>query len=305
MKYAHFFRIITDMALKTANSDINPPILTSREQEVFDKLLAGTTGKEIAEELKISYDTFSYHRKKLYKKLGVSNIMELFTKYKTGSRVIPVNVVLEDGAGAKSGFPLKIIIPAAVAVFTVVFTIVWLSAQNKNDLFIPTIDPWYAICDSMSSSQISRIDEEIDGKTKSVFTISGFLFNDEEAPRYEGFYASLDMPFAGAFGRVFGDSLEAIRKMKSMSFKILGDGNKYYIRFPTFETIEGDHHIYIFESVKDEIMDININIPGDIRRFGWSGKDVAFIQNNIMFLQIQAAEPGDFSLKIWDIRFNK
>ena len=111
--------------------------------------------------------------------------------------------------------------------------------------------------------------------------------------------------YAGSLGRLFGESLNAARTMKSISFKVMGDGNKYYLKFPTFETIEGDYYFNIFQTEKDRLTNININIPGDLSRYGWSGKDVAFIQNNIMFIQIQPVDPGDFKTKIWDIRFNK
>jgi len=266
-------------------------VLTAREQEIFDKLLSGTTGKEIAQDLKISYDTVSYHRKKIYKKLGVKNILELFTKYKKGDRAIPVPMILEDETGVKSNIHLKILIPTVV--FTVVFAVVWLLLQNEKGSFIPSIDPWYAISDSNSSSQISRRDEMINGKMESVFYLSGSLYE-----RGSGSYA-------GSLGRLFGESLNAARTMKSISFKVMGDGNKYYLKFPTFETIEGDYYFNIFQTEKDRLTNININIPGDLSRYGWSGKDVAFIQNNIMFIQIQPVDPGDFKTKIWDIRFNK
>jgi|GEM_PF-3081963 len=55
--------------------------LTSREQEIFDLLLEGIPPKEIAFKLNVTYSTVDYHRTKLYGKLGVRNIQELFAKY--------------------------------------------------------------------------------------------------------------------------------------------------------------------------------------------------------------------------------
>ena len=55
--------------------------LTSREQEIFDLLLEGVSPKEIAYKLHISYHTVDSHRSKLYRKLGIQSIQELFTKY--------------------------------------------------------------------------------------------------------------------------------------------------------------------------------------------------------------------------------
>ena len=57
--------------------------LTSREKEIFNLLLEGNSLKEIAYNLKIAYSTVDYHRAKLYRKLGVNSIKELFAKYST------------------------------------------------------------------------------------------------------------------------------------------------------------------------------------------------------------------------------
>ena len=59
--------------------------LTFREQEIFDLLLEGIPPKEIAFKINVSYSTVDYHRTRLYGKLGVRNIQELFAKYSTNS----------------------------------------------------------------------------------------------------------------------------------------------------------------------------------------------------------------------------
>ena len=55
--------------------------LTPREQEIFTLLLKGTSPKEIAYTLKISYETVHHHQKNMYKKLSIQSIHELFAKY--------------------------------------------------------------------------------------------------------------------------------------------------------------------------------------------------------------------------------
>jgi hypothetical protein len=77
------------------------------------------------------------------------------------------------------------------------------------------------------------------------------------------------------------------------------------MRLPTFETIDGDHYVHVFQTVKDEISNVHINMPDDLFRLGWSGKDAPFIQGNIMFIQFQPVDPGDFNLKLWGLRFNQ
>jgi FixJ family two-component response regulator len=51
--------------------------LTKREQEVLDKLLAGSISKQIARELGISTRTVEAHRQSLLRKLGVGSVTEL------------------------------------------------------------------------------------------------------------------------------------------------------------------------------------------------------------------------------------
>ena len=55
--------------------------LTPREQEIFTMLLKGTSPKDIAYTLKISYETVHHHQKNLYRKLNIQSIQELFAKY--------------------------------------------------------------------------------------------------------------------------------------------------------------------------------------------------------------------------------
>ena len=55
--------------------------LTPREQEIFTLLLKGTSPKEIAYTLKISYETVHHHQKNMYRKLCIQSIQELFAKY--------------------------------------------------------------------------------------------------------------------------------------------------------------------------------------------------------------------------------
>jgi FixJ family two-component response regulator len=51
--------------------------LTRREQEVLDKLLAGSISRQIARELGISTRTVEAHRQNLLRKLGVGSVKEL------------------------------------------------------------------------------------------------------------------------------------------------------------------------------------------------------------------------------------
>ena len=60
--------------------------LSTREQEILNLLLEGLSPKEIASKLEITYYTVDFHRNKLYKKLNIHSIQELFAKYSKESK---------------------------------------------------------------------------------------------------------------------------------------------------------------------------------------------------------------------------
>ena len=62
---------------ESQNHDRQLATLTKREQEVLDKLLAGSISKQIARELEISTRTVEAHRQNLLRKLGVGSVKEL------------------------------------------------------------------------------------------------------------------------------------------------------------------------------------------------------------------------------------
>ena len=62
---------------ESQNHDRQLAKLTNREQEVLDKLLAGSISKQIARELGISTRTVESHRQNLLRKLGIGSVKEL------------------------------------------------------------------------------------------------------------------------------------------------------------------------------------------------------------------------------------
>jgi DNA-binding CsgD family transcriptional regulator len=60
--------------------------LTDREEEIFTLLLKGVSAKEIAYTLKVSFHTVDFHKRNLYKKIGVRSMQELFAVYSLSGR---------------------------------------------------------------------------------------------------------------------------------------------------------------------------------------------------------------------------
>jgi DNA-binding CsgD family transcriptional regulator len=55
--------------------------LTPRQEEIFNMLINGISPKEIAYNMRITYNTMLFHQKRLYRKLDIHNIPELIAKY--------------------------------------------------------------------------------------------------------------------------------------------------------------------------------------------------------------------------------
>jgi DNA-binding CsgD family transcriptional regulator len=68
-------------------------LLTSREKEVLDLLLSNYSNREIAEKLFIDYETIRSHRKNIYKKLGVSTIMELAMAFYVRNEELQITLI--------------------------------------------------------------------------------------------------------------------------------------------------------------------------------------------------------------------
>jgi len=161
-----------------------------------------------------------------------------------------------------------------------------------KDAEIAVFTQWYPFNDDNSPRTIAAgTNEIINGRRQNCITITG---KQSDAAGYTGIFAMPD-----------DATVQALRTMRSFSFKVMGDGSRYSARLPTFETISGDHFLYYFHTIKDQIMSIKVNVPGGLVQHGWSGIKAEFIQDNIMFFQFQTVDPGPFCLKFWDIRLHR
>jgi DNA-binding CsgD family transcriptional regulator len=79
--------------------------LSPRERQIFDLLLEGVSSKEIAYRLKISNSTVDFHRTKLYRKLGIQSLHELFANYATNAKTTQPTVAGIISAHALGFYP--------------------------------------------------------------------------------------------------------------------------------------------------------------------------------------------------------
>jgi len=152
---------------------------------------------------------------------------------------------------------------------------------------------WVENKDALGSEvNITEQIEQIEEQYFPTITLTGELLSVKEA-------------YAGIYAIPTSSTLESMRKMSLLSFKILGDGNCYAISLPTTDTrLEGNHNHYrkVINSKNGEILTVVIGIS-DLEQVPYWGTPVPFIKENIEFLQIHAYTVKNFNLKIWDIKF--
>ncbi|CCG18925.1 response regulator [Taylorella asinigenitalis 14/45] len=77
---SRLINVAQDRAEKTKNQKANDALLgklTSREQQVLERIVAGRLNKQIADDLSISIKTVEAHRANIMEKLEVSNVADL------------------------------------------------------------------------------------------------------------------------------------------------------------------------------------------------------------------------------------
>lgn len=83
-------KILNDFINNEVRSDNPIDSLTPREKEILDLLLEGKWTKEIGDMLRIQYSTVSTHKVRIFQKMNVENVLDLFRKvelYTGGTKV--------------------------------------------------------------------------------------------------------------------------------------------------------------------------------------------------------------------------
>jgi len=301
--------------------------LTPMQQKVFEMLLNGIPPKEIAYNLHIAHSTLLSHQKQLYRKLDVHSVKELIKKYAPANIIAPESVVvvqeglitgrwLEKRSGEvktrKKMLPVKWRVIFGILPFAVIILFFMIRPTDSPVLdegFPAVFNRWAAFKNEegisrnkiRSSINITVIhDDIIDGKSFTSFTMYGVLYG-------AGYWSNAGMTLYPV-----PITHQAMKKMTSFSFKVLGDGRHYRVNIPTTDTQlydeDCDHYSIMFPTINGQISTITVNAD-DLMQGGYDKhKQVPFIRNNIIDMEFlivrefltESSEP--FHLKVWDIR---
>jgi len=147
------------------------------------------------------------------------------------------------------------------------------------------------------SSRINLIEdvETIDGEVYMTYRISGEITNQYEYG-YAGWYAYPDNP-----------TQEMLKTISSFSFKVLGDGNTYFIMFATSDIEDSSFYRTTFTTKKGQVTTHHVRVGSLQQPDDWGIKK-RFNQENALQIQWQTTnngKPGTFDLKVYDIRLYK
>ena len=147
------------------------------------------------------------------------------------------------------------------------------------------------------SSRISMIEdiEMINDTPMMTYSFSGEITNQYEYG-YAGWYAYPDDP-----------TMEILKEARSFSFKVVGDGQTYFVMVSTSDIEDACYHRVTFTTKKDQEMTVTVRMGSLQQPEDW-GVRKRFNQDHATQIQWQTTnngKPGTFKLKIYDIKLYK
>jgi DNA-binding CsgD family transcriptional regulator len=255
--------------------------LSPREREISDLLLKGVSPKEIAHKLNITLHTVAFHRTKLYTKLDVQSIQELFAKYSTNGKEPSPEALEAEAIPLVSPINkkkrLKVLLSVGIALVALSLAIVLtMTLDRKSSAYtapkgaIPITNLGFSsTSDSQeggkSTSEVYVSREKINGKIiDNVLNIKTNLIQRENSNTH----------YAGAY-TMTPDLIQQLRQANGIRFKALGDGKTWNVQFHTKEPNHEEHYVYytyMVHTVHNQLIDVDIPYSSLILPDWWEQK---------------------------------
>ena len=163
---------------------------------------------------------------------------------------------------------------------------------------IPVTGEWESFDDDDNggNSTITMEVTEKDGMTAYRFT--GLVTDDS----YDGYIWG----YTGWQINVDGDSAEALKTAKGISFKVIGDGQDYLIKYRISNVRDHAHHEYRF-TAEDQATTIEVPIEYFMQP-SWGSSvgplDERNMQNafSLSWQTHESWRPGPYDITLWDVR---
>ena len=147
-----------------------------------------------------------------------------------------------------------------------------------------------------STAELVELEEMIDGQMTTVYKVTGNL-TTQFVYGFAGWYIDPDE-----------DTFNRLKTAKGFSFKILGDGQRYTIKYKTTDCqVDYCYYEYSFDTVAGEAVTIEVPMKY-LMQPSW-GIWKTLNQNNVIGVEWQTHEvwrknttTNPFEIKIWDFR---
>ena len=165
----------------------------------------------------------------------------------------------------------------------------------KKSAGIMVVGEWAAFTDDSNGgdSTIELVEIEKDGMT--AYRLTGIV-TEEFVYGYTGWEIDPDV-----------DTLEALKTAKGISFKVLGDGQDYIIKYRISDVQDHAHHEYRFETKAGE--ELTIEVPINFFHQPAWGADIGALgqrnMQNVTSISWQTHEswrPGPYDITLWDVK---
>jgi len=144
-----------------------------------------------------------------------------------------------------------------------------------------------------SISTLVEAEEVIDGETVTTYSVSGNVTTQ------------FVYGFAGWGIDADEETLERFKTAKALSFKILGDGKRYTIKYKIETVTDYCYHEYTFETEAGKVLTIEVPMMFFMQP-SW-GTSVRFNPALVTGVEWQTHEswrPGSFQIKMWDFKIH-
>ena len=155
---------------------------------------------------------------------------------------------------------------------------------------------WFAYNDEAdkgnSTAELTAAEEVIDGQTVTTYTVRGNITTQ------------FQYGFAGWGINPDPATLELFKTAKAFSFKILGDGKRYTLKYKTSDVKDYAYHEYSFNTDNGVAKEVEVPM-GFFMQPSWTANTVRLRPENVIGVEFQTHEswrPNRFEVKTWDFK---
>jgi hypothetical protein len=186
-------------------------------------------------------------------------------------------------------------------VFCAVFLALVLSCASSGGGSFNTIES-----SALNWEWVPNDDHENGGSSTNAMTkvtqegMPAYAFKGAITNKYQYGFATVQVTPTDA------DTLEKLKACTGLSFRILGNGERYAVKIPTSDVKDYAYFEYVFDTVKG--IPITVVVPTKfLMQPSWGRSIGGLKMNNATFIEFQTTRngsPGPFEFTLWDLKLH-